>query len=116
MLEEARNRLRIKLCTDVLAGDWHCGQTGKKARHRPDRLTEFVRRVGNLNQTSVSSILEAMNHVDVPTHDGWGDLTPSTDMTHTFQSIPRSYRNHHTTEGGLCFKCAMTGEAHGEHE
>lgn len=113
MLEEARNKLRVKLFTDVLAGDWHCRQTGKKARHRPDWLTEFVRRVGNVNQKSISSTLEALNHVDVPIGDDWGD---STDLTHTFQSIARSCRDYHRTEGGLCFKCAMAGEAHREHE
>lgn len=116
MLEEARNRLRIKLCTDVLTGDWHCAQTSKKARHRPDWLTEFVRRVGNLDQTSVSSILESLNHVDVPTHHDWGDVILEADMSHTFQSIARSCKNYHRTEGGICSRCVMIGEAHGEYK
>ncbi|KAL2192952.1 hypothetical protein P885DRAFT_64422 [Corynascus similis CBS 632.67] len=41
MLEESRNKLRMNLIMDVLNGDWHCGSSSKKGRHRPEWLTEF---------------------------------------------------------------------------
>ena len=61
MLEEARNKLRMSLLMDVLNGDWHCGSSSKKGRHRPEWLTEFVRPAGNFGNTAISSALKALD-------------------------------------------------------
>ncbi|KAK3935471.1 hypothetical protein QBC46DRAFT_453446 [Diplogelasinospora grovesii] len=66
MLEEARNKLRINLLMNVLEGDWQCGVSSKRDRHRPDCLTTLVRRISNLDTMSISDALDALNSDDPP--------------------------------------------------
>ncbi len=116
MLEEARNKLRMSLLMDVLNGDWHCGSSSKKGRHRPEWLTEFVRRAGNLGNTAISSTLKAL---DQDACSSVPDIVVESDFIcqrdRLFKSITDSFRKRHQNAGGLCIWCARTGEDHGNH-
>lgn len=113
MLEEARNKLRIKLLMDMLAGDWHCG--GKKGRHRPDWLTEFMHRAGSPDQRPIASVSKSLDQDATFRSDDWDSPDP-TEKNRVFQSVAAGCEKHHRDEGGLCLQCAMAGGAHQDHE
>ncbi|KAK3293822.1 uncharacterized protein B0H64DRAFT_173440 [Chaetomium fimeti] len=116
MLEEARNKLRMSLLMDVLNGDWHCGSSSKKGRHRPDWLMEFVRRAGNLGNTAISSTLEALDQDAGSSVTYIADEAEYSRREQTFKSITEGFRTRHQNAGGLCIWCVRTGEDHGNHK
>ncbi len=114
MLEEARNKLRMSLLMGVLNGDWHCGSGSKKAKHRLEWFTEFMRRAGDLGNTAVSSALEALDQ-DEGSHYLGEELDSIRQRNRFFKSITDSFGKQRQNAGGICVWCVRTGEDHGKH-
>ncbi|KAK3292383.1 uncharacterized protein B0H64DRAFT_406507 [Chaetomium fimeti] len=118
MLEEARNRLRMKLLMDVLRGDgWQYGPGPKKRKHEADCCTGLVLSVGGLGNASLSRILETLRQGDdLPATDKVATLEPVDQRVRLIRSIADKFaEDQHGHAHGLCTWCVRTGEDHDTH-
>lgn len=78
----------MKLMMGALNGNWYCAVTGKKGRHRPDWLSEFVHQVGDLDQKATASALTALNRIEEqPESIDWGPVDSDSLPTQVFMSL-----------------------------
>ncbi|CAK7269628.1 hypothetical protein SEPCBS119000_003667 [Sporothrix epigloea] len=108
-MEEARNRLRMRLSTDLLNGDWCRNHYAVKAKQ------EYVRLISDCGQMSLSSAVKAMDKV---CRAGGQDELCSDDEPESVGNINSNLKKikmRHEKESGLCLRCVQTGEGHQKH-